>query len=285
MPELTSPAVVKELMAKHNLSFHKGLGQNFLIDADVLEDIVRFSGIDQETGVIEIGPGIGVLTRELSHHAAKVVSIELDDRLFPLLSETLAGCENVEVIHQDALKVDYEKLISEEFPGMPVRLAANLPYYITTPILMKLLEARLPLESITVLVQKEVAERMAAAPGGKTYGALSVAVQYYTEPERVLTVPPHCFMPPPKVHSEVIRLKIRKEPAVTVKDEAQFFKVVRAAFGQRRKTLINALSNSGMFQMSREALRTLFETLGLQEDIRGERLSLVQFAQLSDGIF
>lgn len=285
MPDLTSPAVVKELMAKHNLGFHKGLGQNFLIDADVLEEMVRFSGIDHETGVIEIGPGIGVLTRALSLHAAKVVSIELDDRLFPVLSETLMGCENVEVIHADALKVDYRKLISEEFSGMPVRLAANLPYYITTPILMKLLEARLPLESIIVLVQKEVAERMAASPGGKTYGALSVAVQYYTEPERVLTVPPHSFMPPPKVHSEVIRLNIRKEPAVSVKDEAQFFRVVRAAFGQRRKTLLNALTNSGMFQISRDGLREVFGALGLREDIRGERLSLVQFAQLSNRIF
>ncbi|WHH57055.1 16S rRNA (adenine(1518)-N(6)/adenine(1519)-N(6))-dimethyltransferase RsmA [Petroclostridium sp. X23] len=285
MDRLSSPKVLKEVIKKYGFRFNKNLGQNFLIDANVLDKIAEASGIGENTGAIEIGPGIGVLTQVLAEHAGKVVAIELDSHLIPILNETLGQYDNVKVINADALKIDMNAIINNELAGMNVKVVANLPYYITTPIIMDLLEKRLNIDSITVMIQKEVAERMVAKAGEKEYGALSVAVQYFTEPNLIMTVPPHCFMPQPKVESTVIKLDLRRQPAVSVQDEKQFFRVVKAAFGQRRKTLVNALSNSGLFTMSKEQIRETLVKLEIQENRRGETLTIMQFAELANAIF
>ncbi len=284
MTNLSSTKVLKEIIDKYNFRFNKNLGQNFLIDSNILDTIVDASVIEKNTGIIEIGPGIGVLTQSLAEKAEKVVAIEVDTRLIPILEDTMGIYPNVKIIHGDALKVDMENILQQEFKGMDVKVVANLPYYITTPIIMGLLEKRLNISSLVVMIQKEVAQRMIAQPGKKDYGALSVAVQYYTKPSIVTTVSPHCFMPQPKVESTVIRLDILKEPSVNVEDEKRFFKVVKAAFGQRRKTLINALTNSGSFKISKADLKVLLNKLGIEEKQRGETLSIVQFADLSNAI-
>ncbi|MGE4282553.1 MAG: 16S rRNA (adenine(1518)-N(6)/adenine(1519)-N(6))-dimethyltransferase RsmA [Clostridia bacterium] len=285
MDRLSSPKVLKEIIKKYHFRFNKNLGQNFLIDINVLDKIAEAAGIDKKTGVIEVGPGIGVLTQVLAEQAGKVVAIELDSHLIPILEETLVEYDNVQVINKDVLKVDIEAIIKNELLDMDIKIIANLPYYITTPIIMNFLEKRLNIDSITVMIQKEVAERMVAEPGGKEYGALSVAVQYYTEPKIIMTVPPHCFMPQPKVDSVVIRLDLRNEPVVEIKSEKQFFNVVKAAFGQRRKTLVNALSNSGLFNMSKEQIREVLLNYGIGEAQRGETLTIMQFAEIANSIF
>ncbi|NLY42731.1 MAG: 16S rRNA (adenine(1518)-N(6)/adenine(1519)-N(6))-dimethyltransferase RsmA [Clostridiaceae bacterium] len=285
MEKLSSPKVLKKIIEKYGFRFNKKLGQNFLIDVNILDKMMEAAEIDEKTGVIEIGPGIGVLTQALAEKAAKVVAIELDANLIPILDETVGGYPNVRVINGNALKIDLKTIITKEFENMDVKIAANLPYYITTPIIMGILEKKLPVKSMIVMVQKEVAQRMIAKQGGKEYGALSVAVQYYTKPRIILTVPPHCFMPQPKVESTVIKLDILEQPSVQVKDEDRFFSVVKAAFGQRRKTLLNALSNSGLFNMTKEEIRKTLLDIGIHEDQRGETLSIMQFAQLSDAIY
>lgn len=285
MEKLSSSKVLKEIIAKYGFKFNKNLGQNFLIDSNILQKIIRAGEIDKDTGVIEIGPGIGVLTQELAEEAGKVIAIEIDSHLIPILGETLAEYSNVKVIHADALKVDMNSIIEKEFSGMPVKVVANLPYYITTPIIMGLLEKRLNIDGLVVMVQKEVAERMSADPGKKEYGALSVAVQYFTKPHIISTVPPHCFIPQPKVDSTIIKLDMLREPPVNVNDEKRFFNVVKAAFGQRRKTLLNALSNSGMFRMNKDQIRQVLMEIGVGETQRGETLNIMQFALLSNSIF
>ncbi len=278
--DLTSPVHIKNLMSKYGKRFAKSLGQNFLIDSSVIDTIVGSAGIDEQTGVLEIGPGIGVLTQRLAPIAKKVVAVEVDKSLMPLLTETVGQFENLLVIYRDILKTDIEKLISEEFMGIKVKVAANLPYYITTPILMYLMEKHWLFSGITVMVQKEVAMRMAAGPGTSDYGSLSIALQYYANVRITGHIPPSSFMPPPKVHSCIVQLDILAEPSVKVKKPAMFFRVVKAAFGQRRKTLTNALAGGGVCTKAEAALA--IEQLGLREDIRGERLSKEQFALLAD---
>lgn len=271
----------REIVHHFGFKFSKSLGQNFLIDQDVLDSIVDAVEIDDETSVIEIGPGIGTLTQELAKKAEKVLAIELDDSLIPVLSETLANYKNIKVLHEDALKVDFKQLIQDE--GLKkVKVAANLPYYVTTPIITKLFEDKPGIESITVMIQKEVADRIAAGPGTKDYGALSLIVQYYAEVDTICIAPKECFIPQPKVESEVIRMSIREEPAVTVKDEAFFFSVIRAAFNMRRKTLWNALKPLGL---SPDALKKAFEESGIDPQRRGETLSMEEFGRLSDTIY
>jgi len=285
MYNLSSPKVLKEIINKYGFRFNKNLGQNFLIDNNVLDKIIHAAEIDRDTGVIEIGPGIGVLTQQLAEKARKVIAIELDSHLIPVLNETLSANDNVRVINNDALRVDVQQIINDEFKDMKVKVVANLPYYITTPIVMSLLEKKLKISSIVVMVQKEVAERMVARPGSKDYGALSVAVQYYTNPHIITVVDPHCFIPQPKVSSVVIKLDILENPSVVVEDEEKFFKVVKAAFGQRRKTLVNALFNSGAFKMTKEEIKAVLKNIDVDENQRGESLSILQFAKLSDAIF
>ena len=282
MPELTDLSVIRALCEKYDFALSKGFGQNFIINPGIPTKIVDASGVDKRYGVIEIGPGIGVLTKELAKRAAKVVSIEVDERLPPLLAETMAGVDNFKLVLQDVLKVDLRALIEEEFPGMPVAVCANLPYYITSPIVMKLLGDRLPIQNLTVMVQKEVADRMQAGPGKKDYGALSLAVQYYSHPEIVVNVPPSCFMPQPKVGSSVISLKRYEKPVVDVDDEKLMFKIIRASFNQRRKTLANGLNNFGGMGLTKEQIQQSIEALGVPVNVRGEALSLAQFAQLSN---
>ena len=272
------------VLQKYGFNFSKKLGQNFLIDEHVLEKIMDASDISPEDYVLEIGPGIGTLTQALSGRAARVFAVELDDKLIPILQDTLSECPNVTVIHQDILKVDIEALVQQECQGKPVKVVANLPYYITTPIIMTLLEKRLPLESITVMVQKEVALRMQAGPGTKDYGALSLAVQYYCEPYLAANVPPNCFMPRPDVASAVIRLKLYQDPPVKVQDEQLMFKLIRASFNQRRKTLVNGIKNAADLSFTREETEAALESLGLDKNVRGEALTLAQFAALSDAL-
>jgi len=280
MLDLTSPAVVKELMQRYQKRFKKSLGQNFLIDSDVLDAIVEKSGIDKDTAVLEIGPGIGALTMHLSQAAKKVVAVEIDSGLIPLLGETLQGCDNVELVNADILKTDIASLIEQKLSGaQKVKVAANLPYYITTPILFKLLEYRAQINSITVMVQKEVAERIVAPSGGKDYGALTVAMQFYTKPEIIYQVPAHSFMPMPKVDSAVIRLDILDKPAVDVTDQKLFFRVVRAAFAHRRKTFVNSASAEGF---NKEAMANILQQCDFPADIRGERFSLQDFAKITE---
>lgn len=278
--ELTNPAVIRALMQQHGKQFAKSLGQNFLTDAGVLDCIVEQSGIGAETDVLEIGPGIGVLTARLCCSARKVVSVELDDKLLPILADTLAEFDNVEIVHGDILKTDIGALVQERFGGKKVQVAANLPYYITSPILMRLIEARRWISSVTVMVQKEVAQRIAASPGGKDYGVLSVAVQAYGDVELLTEVPPESFLPPPKVSSAVIRIRLSDEPRIAA-NETLFFKIVKASFAQRRKTLCNSLSAT-MPQYDKERIRTCLAECGLSETVRAERLSLEDFAKLTN---
>ena len=279
MPELTDLSVIRTLCEKYDFALSKGFGQNFIINPGLPPKIVDASGVDKSWGVLEIGPGIGVLTKELAQRAAKVVSIEVDERLPPLLAETMAGVENFKLVLQDVLKADLRALIEEEFPGMPVAVCANLPYYITSPIVMKLLGDRLPIESLTVMVQKEAAQRIAAKPGTRDCGALTAAIHYYSEPEKLFDVGKNSFVPAPKVDSSVIRLKIRKEPPVSVPDEKYFFKVIRASFGQRRKTLANSVS--GGLGFTKDEILCALERCGLSPTARAEELSLEDFAAFS----
>lgn len=277
--DFISPTEIKRIASKYGFVFKKGLGQNFLSSQSVLEDIAMASEIENE-GVIEIGPGFGVLTNELAKRAKKVVALEIDDRLIPVLADTLGEYDNVKVINQDVLKTDMKKLIDDEFDGEKVSVAANLPYYITTPIITALIEGDLPLKNLVVMVQKEVADRIIATPGTKNYGAISVLCQYYTEPERVCTVGANMFVPPPKVDSAVVKMVFRNTPAVSVRDEKMFFKTVKAAFSQRRKTLLNCLVSN--FTHTKAELMELMESVGIEPTRRGETLSLDEFARLSD---
>lgn len=282
MEKLSNPQKTIEVIKKHQFAFQKKFGQNFLIDAHVLDKIIASAGIGKEDFVLEIGPGIGTMTQYLAEAAGQVVAVEIDQALIPILEETLETYDNVSVIHADVLKVDIRALAMEKNSGKPIKVVANLPYYITTPIIMGLFESQVPIQSITVMVQKEVAQRMQSGPGSKDYGALSLAVQYYAEPYIVANVPPNCFMPRPAVGSAVIRLTRHENPPVAVKDPALMFKIIRASFNQRRKTLVNGLNNSPEIQASREEIAGAIQKLGVSETIRGEALTLEQFAQLSD---
>ena len=282
---LAKPSELKALLERHGFSFSKSLGQNFLIDENVLDKIVSASELSAESCVLEIGPGAGVLTRRLAQTGAKCVAVEIDKALIPVLSESMGGFENFTLINEDILKVDIPKLVQEEFSGKSFHVIANLPYYITTPIVMKLLEERLPVESMTLMVQKEVADRMCARSGGKDYGALSVAVQYYSTPCVICKAEPHCFMPQPKVASSVVHLEVGETPTVSVNDEKKFFAVVKSAFGQRRKTLLNALSKSPYITVEKARVTEVLSDMGLSADIRGEKLSIEQFADFSNRLF
>jgi len=282
--DIATPNRTKDIIRKHGFTFKKSLGQNFLVDKNILDRIVEAAGLGPSKGALEIGPGIGALTERLAQEAGRVAALEIDPRLLPILRDVLADRDNVSVIHADVLKTDLHRLWQEQFAGCEgVSVVANLPYYVTTPIIMKLLEEGLPLESIVVMVQKEVAERMAASPGGKEYGTLSIAVQYYCEPELVCKVPSGAFIPAPNVDSAVIRLKRRPEPAVRVSDEAGFFRVVHASFAQRRKTLANNLT--AMAGKERKAeLGELLNRCGIQPERRGETLSLEEYARLTEAL-
>ncbi len=282
--KLTNPSELKSVIEKHGFSFSKSLGQNFLIDRNVLDKIVTGSGIDKSWGVLEIGPGAGTLTRELAAAAGKVVAVEIDKSLIPLLSDTLSDFDNTSIVCEDVMKVDLKALIAENFQDMPVAVVANLPYYITTPIIMSFLENEIPVKSLTVMVQKEVADRMAASPGGKDYGALSLAVQFYTEPRIICRAEPHCFMPQPKVESVVIKLECLDKPRAETKNRKFMFDIIKSAFGQRRKTLLNALSKSPYINVEKQQVAAAIEKVGLDINIRGERLSLAEFAELADNI-
>ena len=289
-PYLAAPAATWEILNKYNLRTQKKFGQNFLIDAHIPEKIADAAQVEKTDCIIEIGPGIGTLTQFLAQRAGRVVAIEIDEHLIPVLEETLSEYDNTTVLQADVLKVDLQELIDMYAEGLCVKVVANLPYYITTPILMTMLEAKLPIESYTVMVQKEVAERMQAGPGGKEYGALSLAVQYYTRPQVVMQVPPTCFLPQPKVGSTVIRLVSRRHQSgsdsdsLPVETEALLFKVIRAAFGQRRKTLYNALKNSGEVPCSMEQIREALNSCGFRPDIRGEALDLEEFILLTKAL-
>lgn len=276
MPELTDLATIRALCEKYDFALSKGFGQNFIVNPGVCPKIVEASGIDKRYGVIEVGPGIGVLTKELAKRAGKVVAIEVDSRLPPVLAETLAEFDNVKILLQDVLAADLHRLIAEEFAGMPVAVCANLPYYITSPIIMKLLGERLPIESLTVMVQKEAAERLAAEPGTRESGAISCAVRYYAVPKLLFSVQPGSFYPAPKVTSAVVRMEVRPQPAVQVEDEAGYFALVRAAFGQRRKTAVNAIA-SGL-GLPKEQVTAAVEQAGCDPRVRPERLTLEDFA-------
>ena len=284
MEKLSNPRKTIEIIQKYKFVFQKKFGQNFLIDAHVLDKIIAAAEITEEDFVLEIGPGIGTMTQYLAESAGKVVAVEIDKALLPILEETLEEYENADVIHADVLKLDIGKLVREQNGGRPIKVVANLPYYITTPIIMGLFESHVPIESITVMVQKEVALRMQAQPGTKDYGALSLAVQYYAEPYLAANVPPNCFMPRPHVGSAVIRLIRHEEPRVSVKDEALMFRIIRASFNQRRKTLQNGLNNSPEISTSKEQIAEAIAALGLPPGVRGEALTLEQFAALADKI-
>ena len=279
---LCNPTELKALLGRHGFSFSKSLGQNFLIDEGVLNKIATAEELGEGDCVLEIGPGAGTLTRRLAQTGAKCVAVEIDKALLPILAETTAEFENFKLISGDILKVDLKKLAEEEFENKPFHVIANLPYYITTPIVMKLLEERLPVLSMTLMVQKEVADRMCATCGGKEYGALSVAVGYYSTASVICKAEPHCFIPQPKVASSVVHLKVGEEPTVKVENEKQFFALVKSAFGQRRKTLVNALSKSPYLAIDKEKVIAALEQIGLSADIRGEKLSIEKFAELSN---
>lgn len=283
-PTLGNPQNTIEVLQKYKFNFQKKFGQNFLIDTHVLDKIIASAEITKDDFVLEIGPGIGTMTQYLAQAAGEVVAVEIDKNLIPILEDTLNGYENVTVINDDVLKVDIEVLARERNDGKPIKVVANLPYYITTPIIMGLFEKHVPLKSITVMVQKEVADRMQVGPGTKDYGALSLAVQYYAKPYIVANVPPNCFMPRPKVGSAVIRLDRYDEPPVKVKDERLMFKIIRASFNQRRKTLANGLNNSPEISVSKEIITEAIESLGRGASVRGEALTLEEFAKLSDRI-
>ena len=282
MANLGNPKNTIEIIQKYEFMFQKKFGQNFLIDTHVLEKIISSAGVTKEDCVLEIGPGIGTMTQYLAENARQVVAVEIDKNLIPILGETLEGYDNVTVINEDILKVDIKEIAEKYNDGRPIKVVANLPYYITTPIIMGLFESGVPIDNITVMVQKEVADRMQEGPGSKDYGALSLAVQYYAEPEIVAIVPPNCFIPRPNVGSAVIRLTRHKEMPVKVKDAEHMFRIIRASFNQRRKTLQNGLNNSPEIPYSKEKILAAIEQMGLPATVRGEALSLEQFAQLSD---
>ena len=282
MEKLSNPQRTIEVIKKYEFCFQKKFGQNFLIDGHVLDKIIAGAGVTKDDMVLEIGPGIGTMTQYLAEAAGKVVAVEIDRNLLPILQETLADYDNVKVIHADVLSLDLEKLVQEENGGRPIKVVANLPYYITTPIIMGLFESHVPLDSITIMVQKEVADRMQVGPGTKDYGALSLAVQYYAKPEIMLTVPASCFMPRPNVDSAVIRLTRYQEPPVCAQNEKFMFDIIRASFNQRRKTLVNGLSNAPGLRVSKEQVVEALEEMELSATIRGEALTLEQFADLSD---
>ena len=282
MANLGNPKNTIEIIQKYEFMFQKKFGQNFLIDTHVLEKIISAAGITKNDCVLEIGPGIGTMTQYLAENAGHVVAVEIDRNLIPILKETLADYDNVTVINEDILRVDIKALAEEYNGGKPIKVVANLPYYITTPIIMGLFESGVPIDNITVMVQKEVADRMKEGPGSKDYGALSLAVQYYAEPEIVANVPPNCFIPRPNVGSAVIRLKTYEQPQIQVKDEAFLFALIRASFNQRRKTLVNSLKNASDLKLEKEQVLEALRTMGLSETVRGEALTLEQFASLAD---
>lgn len=279
---LSNPTNTLAVINKHEFAFQKKFGQNFLIDEGIVNKIVREAGVTKDDFVLEIGPGIGTMTQLLCEQAGGVAAVEIDTNLIPILKETLAEYDNVTIINEDILKVDIEKLAEEKNGGKPIKVVANLPYYITTPIIMGLFESNVPIDSITVMVQKEVADRMQVGPGTKDYGALSLAVQYYSKPQVVINVPPECFIPRPNVGSAVIRLTRYKEPPVKVRDEKLMFRLIRASFNQRRKTLANGLNNSPEINFSKEEITAAIESLHKGPSIRGEALTLSEFAALSD---
>lgn len=281
-PYLGNPQKTIEVIQKYEFAFQKKFGQNFLIDTHVLDKIISAAEITKDDLVVEIGPGIGTMTQYLACAAREVVAIEIDKMLIPILQDTLSAYDNVTIINEDVLKVDLNKLAEEKNGGRPVKVVANLPYYITTPIIMGLFENHVPLHSITIMVQKEVADRMRMGPGTKDYGALSLAVQYYAEPYLVANVPQNCFMPRPKIGSAVIKLTVHEKPPVTVRDEKLMFKLIRASFNQRRKTLANGLNNSPELHYSKDQIAEAIEKLGTSPSIRGEALTLEEFARLSD---
>lgn len=282
MANLGIPQNTIEVLQKYKFNFQKKFGQNFLIDPNVLTKIMDSAEITKEDCVLEIGPGIGTMTQYLAERAREVVAVEIDKALIPILEDTLSAYDNVTVINEDILKVDINRLVEEKNEGKPIKVVANLPYYITTPIIMGLFESGVPLKSITIMVQREVADRMQEGPGTKEYGALSLAVQYYAEPKVVVNVPPNCFIPRPNVGSAVIRLTRYEQPPVQVQDEKHMFALIRASFNQRRKTLMNGLGNAGGLQVSKEQVAAALEQMGLPVTVRGETLSLEQFAQLSN---
>ena len=282
MEKLSNPQRTMEVIKKYEFCFQKKFGQNFLIDGHVLDKIIAGAGVTKDDMVLEIGPGIGTMTQYLAEAAGKVVAVEIDRNLLPILQETLADYDNVKVIHADVLSLDLEKLVQEENGGRPIKVVANLPYYITTPIIMALFEQHVPLANVTVMVQKEVAARMKSGPGSKDYGALSLAVQYYAEPYIVANVPCNCFMPRPNVDSAVIRLTRYEEPPVQVKDEKMLFKIIRASFNQRRKTLQNGLNNSSELNFTKDQIAAAIAEAGFSPSVRGEALTLEQFAKLTD---
>lgn len=283
MKNVVNPSNTKELLKQFNFRMTKSLGQNFLIDKSILDKIIEGSELTNEDYVLEIGPGMGSMTQKLCESAEKVVAVEIDKKLLPVLNETLSEYDNITIINNDILKLDLKKLFEEHFGDKKVKVIANLPYYITTPIIMKLLEEKLNLQSITIMVQKEVGDRIKAAPGGKEYGALSVAVQYYAKPSQVLLVPPHSFIPQPEVDSIVLKLDILPKPAVEAESESLFFRVVKASFGQRRKTLLNALT-AGNLGLTKEQFREVLISVNVEEGRRGETLSLQEFANIANKV-
>ena len=285
MAELGNPSNTIEVLKKYGFRFQKRYGQNFLIDSHILEKIIEAAEITKEDMVLEIGPGIGTMTQYLAEHAREVVAVEIDKTLIPILEDTLSAYDNVTVINEDILKVDIEALAREKNGNRPIKVVANLPYYITTPIIMGLFESHTPLASITIMVQKEVADRMQAGPGTKDYGALSLAVQYYAKPEIMMNVSPGCFIPKPNVGSAVIRLTRYEQNPVQIKDEDFLFSLIRAAFGQRRKTLVNSLTNASFLSVSKEAILRALSEMGISETVRGEALTLEEFAKLSNLLF
>lgn len=282
MEKLSNPQVTIETIKKYGFDFQKKFGQNFLIDGRVLEKIMDAAEISQEDCVLEIGPGIGTMTQYLAERAGRVIAVEIDGNLIPILNETLSEYDNVTIINEDILKLDLEALVKNENQGRPIKVVANLPYYITTPIIMGLFERHVPLDNITVMVQKEVADRMQVGPGTKDYGALSLAVQYYAKPYIVANVPPNCFIPRPNVASAVIRLTRYPEPPVQVQNERLMFQLIRASFNQRRKTLVNGIGNAPEVDFTKEEAAQALESLGFSATIRGEALTLEEFARLSD---
>lgn len=284
MTRIATPEGTKAVLNRYPFVFQKKFGQNFLIDPHVLDKIINAAEITKEDCVIEIGPGIGSVTQALIDHAGKVISIEIDDQLIPILTEQFGECENFRLIHKDVLKVDLHKLIEEESPNRRIKVVANLPYYITTPIIMMLLENNLPIESITVMVQKEVADRMASGPGSKQYGAITVAMKYYCDTYLVANVPQNCFMPRPNVDSAVIKLTLHQEPIVDINNEKQLLKIIKAAFSQRRKTLLNTLTSNGDLGLGKEEIKNILDESGIGASTRGETLSLEDYAMLSNYI-
>lgn len=284
--DIATPVRTQEILKKFGFSFKKSLGQNFLIDTNILKRIVDHANLTEKSGAIEIGPGIGALTEQLARNSEKVVAFEIDQRLLPILKETLAPYPNTTIIHEDVLKANVKEVIGEQFTGIEdIMVVANLPYYVTTPIIMKLLEEKLPIRGIVCMLQKEVADRIAAKPGGKEYGSLSIAVQYYTEAETVMIVPKTVFMPQPNVDSAVIRLTVREEPAVKVRNEDFFFQVTRASFAQRRKTILNNLTSQlPDGKIKKDKILQALEKAEIEPSRRGETLSIAEFAQLSDAL-